>query len=99
MGLEVCGRHRLEGSLSVREGERRHLEIGFHAPAELDSLEAYDRLDPKELDESLQETLSWWHDWRTCIGEETAPDELRGQFDRRSTHLSHIEAALALADG
>jgi GH15 family glucan-1,4-alpha-glucosidase len=78
MGLEVRDRHRLEGEVSVGEGERLHLEIGFHPPVELDSLEGYEPLDPGKLDDSLQETLSWWHDWRTCIDEETATDELKG---------------------
>jgi GH15 family glucan-1,4-alpha-glucosidase len=61
--LEVVDRHRLEGELTVAEGERRRLSLGYRRPVELEPLDRFERLDPQWIDTALEQTVEYWRGW------------------------------------
>jgi GH15 family glucan-1,4-alpha-glucosidase len=69
-GLEVVEHHRLEAELTVGEGERRRLSLGFWRPVDLEPLDRFDELDPDRVDEALEATVAWWREWSSGVDEE-----------------------------
>jgi GH15 family glucan-1,4-alpha-glucosidase len=61
--LQVVNRHRLEGRLTVKEGERRRLSLGYWRPVDLEPLDRFDRLDPDRVDGALEQTVERWREW------------------------------------
>jgi GH15 family glucan-1,4-alpha-glucosidase len=61
--LEVVDRHRLEGELTVGEGERRRLCLGYQRPVELEPLDRFEALDPERIDAALERTVERWREW------------------------------------
>jgi GH15 family glucan-1,4-alpha-glucosidase len=61
--LRVVDRHRLEGELTVGEGERRRLSLDYRRPVDLEPLERLEGLDPGWIDEALERTVAWWREW------------------------------------
>ncbi len=60
--LDMKHRHGLEGSCTVKAGERRHLSILYRKPEDLD--EGLVSPPPiRELDRRLTETIDWWRNW------------------------------------
>ncbi len=71
--FELEGRHRIGGSCTVREGERRHLSILYGRPQDLDD----GLVTPpsiEELDKRLDQTIDWWKDW-TEQGDFSGPED------------------------
>jgi GH15 family glucan-1,4-alpha-glucosidase len=68
VGLSVVRKHDLESIVTVRAGERVHLSVRFVPPERLDA-GVPERIDAKELNRRLEETIEWWRDWasRCCI--------------------------------
>lgn len=58
--------YKLEGSFSVRAGERKRLSIVSISPEELDRAEVQ-APNPEEVDRRLQETIDWWREWSDQI--------------------------------
>jgi GH15 family glucan-1,4-alpha-glucosidase len=61
--LEVVDHHRLEGKLTVNEGERRRLCLEYWRPVELEPLERFEELDPGQIDDALERTVERWREW------------------------------------
>jgi len=61
--LEVVDHHRLEATLTVNEGERRRLSLGYRRPVDLEPLERFEGLDPDWVDEALEQTVEHWREW------------------------------------
>ena len=61
--LEVVDHHRLEGELTVGEGERRRLSLDYRRPVDLEPLERFDGLDPGQIDDALEQTVARWREW------------------------------------
>jgi GH15 family glucan-1,4-alpha-glucosidase len=61
--LEVVDHHRLEGRLSVGEGERRRLSLDYRRPVDLEPLERFAGLDPERIDDALEQTVARWREW------------------------------------
>jgi GH15 family glucan-1,4-alpha-glucosidase len=74
--LEVVDHHRLEATLTVGEGERRRLSLEYMRPVELEPLERFEGLDTGQVDEALDETVAWWREWFSRLGE--AAERLEG---------------------
>jgi GH15 family glucan-1,4-alpha-glucosidase len=68
--LEVVDHHRLEAELTVGEGERRRLSLGYRRPVDLEPLERFQALDPGEIDGALDQTVTWWREWFSRLDEE-----------------------------
>ena len=60
--LEVVGEHALRAAVTVREGERLRVLIGFAPPEEIDP-RAPAAPRAEELDRRREETLAFWRDW------------------------------------
>ncbi|HJT37162.1 MAG TPA: glycoside hydrolase family 15 protein [Actinomycetota bacterium] len=60
--IERVDRHDLEGSITVRAGERARLSMRYVEPAVLDEQPSA-APEPHELDARLDETLKWWERW------------------------------------
>jgi GH15 family glucan-1,4-alpha-glucosidase len=69
--LRVVDHHRLESELKVSEGERRRLSLGYWRPVELEPLERLEQLDPAEIDDALEQTVSRWREWFSRLDGET----------------------------
>jgi GH15 family glucan-1,4-alpha-glucosidase len=61
--LELVERHRLEGELTVGEGERRRLCLAYRRPVELEPLDRFEELDPERIDAALERTVARWREW------------------------------------
>jgi GH15 family glucan-1,4-alpha-glucosidase len=61
--LEVVDHHRLEGRLTVAEGERLRLSLGYWRPVELEPLARFEGLDPERIDAALEQTVERWREW------------------------------------
>jgi len=61
--LRVVDHHRLEAELTVGEGERRRLSLGYRRPVELEPLERLEALDPGRIDDALERTVACWREW------------------------------------
>jgi GH15 family glucan-1,4-alpha-glucosidase len=61
--LVVVDHHRLEGELTVGEGERRRLSLGYQRPVDLEPLERFEGLDPDWVDGALERTVERWREW------------------------------------
>jgi GH15 family glucan-1,4-alpha-glucosidase len=61
--LRVVDHHRLEGELTVNEGERRRLSLGYQRPVDLEPLDRFDGLDPDWVDGALEQTVEQWREW------------------------------------
>jgi GH15 family glucan-1,4-alpha-glucosidase len=62
-GLEPAGRHELDGTGTVRSGERAHLLLAATDPVAVDD-EALPRPEAfDDLDRRLEETIERWRDW------------------------------------
>jgi GH15 family glucan-1,4-alpha-glucosidase len=61
--LGVVDHHRLEGELTVGEGERRRLSLGYRRPVELEPLDRFDGLDPDWVDGALGRAVERWRGW------------------------------------
>jgi GH15 family glucan-1,4-alpha-glucosidase len=61
--LRVVEHHRLEGDLTVNEGERRRLSLGYRRPVDVEPLERFDGLDPDWVDAALERTVERWREW------------------------------------
>jgi GH15 family glucan-1,4-alpha-glucosidase len=68
--LQVVDRHRLEGDLTVKEGERRRLSLGYQRPVDLEPLDRFDELDSDWVDSALKQTVERWHEWSSRLGGE-----------------------------
>lgn len=60
--LELNGRHRIGGTCTIREGDRRRFSILYHRPETLDDGLAKPPT-AEEMDRRLEETITWWHKW------------------------------------
>jgi GH15 family glucan-1,4-alpha-glucosidase len=60
--FSVVRKHDLESRITLHAGERVHLSVRFMPPESLDAV-IPERLDPKELDRRLEDTIEWWRDW------------------------------------
>jgi len=67
MALQVYGKHDLEGRITVREGERRRLQIHFEPPELIP--QAVERCQHEKLsaDAGLERTCAWWRKWSDSI--------------------------------
>ena len=62
--LNIKERHDLEGSFIINSDERKRLSLVWRQPENLDGV-TLKALTSEELDQRLQETINWWHDWTT----------------------------------
>jgi GH15 family glucan-1,4-alpha-glucosidase len=65
--LEVVDHHRLEGKLTVTDGERRRLSLGYRRPVELEPLDRFEGLDPGRIDTALEQTVERWREWSSRL--------------------------------
>jgi GH15 family glucan-1,4-alpha-glucosidase len=65
--LSVVDHHRLEAELTVSEGERRRLSLGYWRPVELEPLERFEGLDPDWVDGALEQTVERWREWSSRL--------------------------------
>jgi GH15 family glucan-1,4-alpha-glucosidase len=82
-------RAELESQFSVRVGERMRLSMVFVRPQNLDR-DRPRRLDPKELDERLEDTLAFWRQWQSRF-------RLEGQDDPSVARSALVLKALTYA--
>jgi len=61
--LEVVDRYRLEAELTIEEGERRRLSLGYRRPVELEPLERWEKLDSDWVDDALERAVEAWRQW------------------------------------
>jgi GH15 family glucan-1,4-alpha-glucosidase len=61
--LEMADSHRLEGGLTVGEGERRRLSLAYRRPVALEPPEHLGELDPGQVDDALERTVERWREW------------------------------------
>jgi len=66
MDLEIVDHHDLEGTFSVRAGERRHLSVVYFPPEQLDP-DVPSSPDVEELDRRLDATIAWWRAWSAKV--------------------------------
>jgi GH15 family glucan-1,4-alpha-glucosidase len=98
--LDYDGRHELCGRIELGEDERARLELGFHLPVALDSLDEVDRLDGDALDQELEAAIEWWRDWAACIDNEVTdefPVTLRSALTLRALTFDQTGAIAAAA--
>lgn len=62
VGLRLKYRHHLSGSCEINKGDRKRLSILFRRPEVIDD-DAIGHPSDQELDERLDETVEWWHEW------------------------------------
>ena len=77
--LEICDQHDLEGTISVKPGERVRLSIRAADPAAIDPTPP-NPAPAEELDNRLDETIKWWKRW----GERAHRDRFDGPAVMRS---------------
>jgi len=65
--LEVVDHHRLESELTVGEGERRRLSLGYRRPVELEPVDQLEALDPERIDAALEQTVEHWREWSSRL--------------------------------
>jgi GH15 family glucan-1,4-alpha-glucosidase len=66
MGLRKDDRYSLRARMAVGKGERRHLCMQFSSPEVLDGGPG-ELTDMRQLDDWLERTCRWWHDWSSRI--------------------------------
>jgi len=66
IALERAAEHDLVAEIELRAGERRRLGMRYVSPEELHAQQP-DAHTPVELEDHLEETLAWWHDWASKI--------------------------------
>ena len=58
--------HELVGRFAVGPGDRARLALTYCAPEHVDAGPP-DEPEPQTLDEELEETLRWWHEWASSL--------------------------------
>jgi GH15 family glucan-1,4-alpha-glucosidase len=67
--LELEEHRNLQGTFTVRKGERLHLAMRFEYPEHINE-NVSNKLDyPEDLDGQLQHCLTWWNDWSKQVKE------------------------------
>ncbi len=93
--LEVVGEHALRAAVTVREGERLRLLIGFAPPEEIDP-RAPAAPRAEELDRRREATLAFWEDW-TAQGTTSDPAVRRSALAIRALAFERTGAIVAAA--
>ncbi len=93
--LEVVGEHALRAAVTVREGERLRVLIGFAPPEEIDP-RAPAAPRAEELDRRREETLAFWRDW-SAQGTTSDPAVRRSALAIRALAFERTGAIVAAA--
>lgn len=64
--LDQSPDHELQGRVAVRAGERVRLSLTYRRPELIDADEPCDP-EPRELDDVIDQTVSWWREWARSI--------------------------------
>jgi GH15 family glucan-1,4-alpha-glucosidase len=66
MELTIEKRHQLDGSFTIKKGERRYLSILYRRPEDLDE-QSIKIVPTEELDRRFDETVDWWKGWSSNV--------------------------------